>query len=544
MRHKSSVPRIRPLVAALLVIAMSLGACQQPDLADTNVAGVLGARPLPRSRWEPPIRVDGKDVYRFTLRDASLARLRDAMRALDLSGELILHPSAETLSRHPFCHGGAVDTNGDDVPDVVNACLSVRWAARHNARLKRELVTGLSELFGPLSADVPLSRGIADGLALFHTGDPGREMKLALRHDPSGIGIRDHDGRIGVYFPFDIELPGEIFTRDFYCFCPDPSFLAFADMKILPRCKEVCKGIADTGADCDVVRARTRINRIPLALGLIPKISFEAAPSQAWVRKFAGKDLPFTAPFAIDVRVAAPRPTALLATGDTFSSTASAWAAVGRERGNDVALFVSLEQCSFFTNLYCRATSCDRRAAAEAYERLDDLLGGRLAPTIQRRIAPYFMAGTMSALELPRVPRRLGSCRPGELEAMARASATYQKIDWFASMLGPYPNGGSLALVNVVGSHVSPRRLILPDGSHESEIRFFFDPDPDGDGIFADVDNCPDVPNPLQQDTDGDGIGDACQLRPRDLDDDGVGAEPENEAPALEIPKGEARLGP
>ena len=34
--------------------------------------------------------------------------------------------------------------------------------------------------------------------------------------------------------------------------------------------------------------------------------------------------------------------------------------------------------------------------------------------------------------------------------------------------------------------------------------------DSDGDGIDDLEDNCPDVPNPLQEDTDGDGIGDAC----------------------------------
>jgi hypothetical protein len=35
-------------------------------------------------------------------------------------------------------------------------------------------------------------------------------------------------------------------------------------------------------------------------------------------------------------------------------------------------------------------------------------------------------------------------------------------------------------------------------------------PDSDGDGIINAQDNCPDLPNPDQTDTDGDGIGDAC----------------------------------
>jgi hypothetical protein len=52
----------------------------------------------------------------------------------------------------------------------------------------------------------------------------------------------------------------------------------------------------------------------------------------------------------------------------------------------------------------------------------------------------------------------------------------------------------------------------------ENWVQIIVTCDADGDGICTPTDNCPDVPNPSQTDTDGDGIGDAC-----DPDDDNDG---------------------
>ena len=61
----------------------------------------------------------------------------------------------------------------------------------------------------------------------------------------------------------------------------------------------------------------------------------------------------------------------------------------------------------------------------------------------------------------------------------------------------------------------------LAGGSDTMERRE--EPDDDGDAVADPRDNCPGVPNPRQEDTDGDGVGDACAPAspPCDVDEDG-----------------------
>jgi hypothetical protein len=47
-------------------------------------------------------------------------------------------------------------------------------------------------------------------------------------------------------------------------------------------------------------------------------------------------------------------------------------------------------------------------------------------------------------------------------------------------------------------------------------------PDADGDGVSDLYDNCPQTFNPMQQDSDTDGIGDDCECLAADLDGSGT----------------------
>ena len=92
---------------------------------------------------------------------------------------------------------------------------------------------------------------------------------------------------------------------------------------------------------------------------------------------------------------------------------------------------------------------------------------------------------------------------PGDLVVLVRDDAGSLRIAvsaWTTSLVG---RGTALALP-VSKKETDVEMLILaPPGA-----------DSDGDGVPDSIDNCPNVANPDQTDTDGNGTGDACQMAP------------------------------
>ena len=61
-----------------------------------------------------------------------------------------------------------------------------------------------------------------------------------------------------------------------------------------------------------------------------------------------------------------------------------------------------------------------------------------------------------------------------------------------------------------------------PTGTNRITLKLFeFTDDDDEDGVVNGYDNCPDIHNPYQEDSDGDGVGDACEGRCGDVNEDG-----------------------
>jgi hypothetical protein len=103
--------------------------------------------------------------------------------------------------------------------------------------------------------------------------------------------------------------------------------------------------------------------------------------------------------------------------------------------------------------------------------------------------------------------------------ASADIRLMYQPTSWEYILFLARANNGSVAFLANEGANILDAWLHTGMAApHLMASVTWTPPDTDGDGVLDGADNCPNVSNPLQQNNDGDGQGDAC-----DADDDNDG---------------------
>ncbi|MGI9342547.1 MAG: multiheme c-type cytochrome [Gammaproteobacteria bacterium] len=151
------------------------------------------------------------------------------------------------------------------------------------------------------------------------------------------------------------------------------------------------------------------------------------------------------------------------------------------------------------------------------------------------RIPPYGMAYDESLTRsiLPVPATQYGAPGPGGTfdywddfalnppagAATADISLMYQPTSWEYIQFLDHANDGSVAFLADEGTNMLDAWLNTGMATpHAMASAQWVAPDADGDGVPDLDDNCPNDPNPLQENNDGDGSGDAC-----DADDDNDG---------------------
>lgn len=141
-----------------------------------------------------------------------------------------------------------------------------------------------------------------------------------------------------------------------------------------------------------------------------------------------------------------------------------------------------------------------------AYAFLDPLPPGATPEQVAERTRRLREVWAMISTPLPPSPNAATL-----MDGVIGLGVTAQRI--FTTPLDAYDPSGALHFTDAVWCGASDARpaACLPS---ESAAVFRFTPDGDGDRVPDADDNCPGVDNPAQEDVDGDGFGDACDLCP------------------------------
>ena len=136
-------------------------------------------------------------------------------------------------------------------------------------------------------------------------------------------------------------------------------------------------------------------------------------------------------------------------------------------------------------------------------------------------IAAALLVGSLVLLTAGMVLAQEGETGDDEIPLLIEITGTVEQIDEDAIVIDGYtiaPAGAFNPSDLAVGDVVVVTGYLLNDDTLQVVSLVVITDDLDQDGWLNQEDNCPEVYNPEQEDSDGDGVGDACT----DSDEDGV----------------------
>jgi hypothetical protein len=289
------------ILSRCVALLLGLPACQFNPFAQTNPAGVAGGGTV-----TPP----GTGLQVVTIDNASIASLRAAVELFDPSAEIHVDfpPQGScNTARKSSCLTGfdfasvsfhqnlvtALGILGNPITsingfefDVINPAGVELDAANQDlfADLKPFVPGGAGAPFIlGMKLATPQSPGLTQGEAPLQVTRVTNHWRLAPDLDQSGqrIPLGDY---AGIWIPIEIDFSGASAAAPFVdtnvCRCDgDPT------NDDMPQCADLCQGVNTRwlGADfCEQVTVTTRLNRVYLYLGFVPRRMDPIADQAEW----------------------------------------------------------------------------------------------------------------------------------------------------------------------------------------------------------------------------------------------------------------------
>ncbi|MCC6903255.1 MAG: thrombospondin type 3 repeat-containing protein, partial [Polyangiaceae bacterium] len=558
-------------------------ACTHDPLAAQDIDDGPGT--LTPSQSVPDPTVPGGKRSTLFMSTASIGSLRtelstvlDVGSSFDANALIILNPTAATVPPNG-CTAGP-----------MRACLRlVRAGDADLMQFSANALPGLSSVsydpsrvaFPPFSGSLLTSTLELVGIDLTETDSqgnvtpdswtrraaalfPASDTELAFRLSPAETRVGARAGKMGMWMPATL-TPNFGYAENT---CKTTGY-GYEGALGAETCTEIITGMNDKLGDlseyvpgtepsdfyCNEVSLYTRVHRIRLWLGLVPRTIPGCVPNMFntqndWMENVPGGHRYRQGCLAVDF--------ALDAGASASSEDSSA----------DIEVSANIHDCSSVVKFACNhLVNCPKKASKIAAEQVPSKVVPMLRKQLATQLAPLFSyaGGGSSPYAKPAAGAGCNAltspaCRAAIRDHHLPASLTRLSYGWFANAFASFSStpsyqfpvvgvevpcmsgfdlveqpSGELACVKCpTNCSYDPKLGQCFDGwvlcpmqySLPQRIDLHYATDHDGDGVTTNKDNCPDTPNPSQADKDGDGIGDTCDLCPctlgPDVDGDGV----------------------